>query len=272
MNDTSEHIIEVRDLVVKYGDRTVLDGLNFKIRRGETFVILGGSGCGKSTLLRNLVGLMRPYSGEILFNGRDITTMTDDERIEVRKRVGMCFQGSALFNSMSLADNVALPLREHTRLASSTIDIQTKIKLALVGLSGFEEYLPAEISGGMKKRAGLARAMAMDPEIIFYDEPSAGLDPIVAAGLDMLIRKMQSTFNLTSVVVTHEMASVRLIADTVCMLNAGRIVGTGKIDELERSKDPFIQQFFERRPDEESDTRDDYIRSLMGIDVPGNAT
>ena len=272
MNERSEHIIEVRDLVVKYGDRTVLDGLNFKVRRGETFVILGGSGCGKSTLLRNLVGLMRPYSGQILFNGQDITAMTDEERVEVRKRAGMCFQGSALFNSMSLADNVALPLREHTRLATSTIEIQTKIKLALVGLSGFEDYLPSELSGGMKKRAGLARAMAMDPEIIFYDEPSAGLDPIVAAGLDMLIRKMQSTFNLTSVVVTHEMASVRLIADTVCMLNAGHIAGTGTIDELEKSDDPFVQQFFERRPDEESDSQDDYVRSLMGIDAPGTTT
>ncbi len=272
MNDTNDHIIEVRDLVVKYGERTVLDGLNFKVRRGETFVILGGSGCGKSTLLRNLVGLMRPYSGQILINGQDFTAMSDEERIEVRKRIGMCFQGSALFNSISLADNVALPLREHTRLASSTIEIQTKIKLALVGLNGFEDYLPSELSGGMKKRAGLARAMAMDPEIIFYDEPSAGLDPIVAAGLDMLIRKMQSTFNLTSVVVTHEMASVRLIADTVCMLNAGRIVSSGTIEELQTSTDPFVKQFFDRRPDEEGDFRDEYVRSLMGVDAPRPAT
>ena len=271
MNEKSEYIIDVRDLVVKYGERTVLDGVTFRVRRGETFVILGGSGCGKSTLLRNLAGLMRPHSGQILINGLDFTAMSDEERIEVRKKIGMCFQGSALFNSMSLADNVALPLREHTRLADSTIEIQTKIKLALVGLGGFEDYLPSELSGGMKKRAGLARAMAMDPEIIFYDEPSAGLDPIVAAGLDMLIRKMQSTFNLTSVVVTHEMASVKLIADTVCMLSGGRVVGMGTPGTLEQSDHPFVRQFFERRPDEESDSRDEYIRSLMGLSSEANS-
>ncbi|HEO70730.1 MAG TPA: ATP-binding cassette domain-containing protein, partial [Candidatus Hydrogenedentes bacterium] len=168
MNDAKEHIIEVRDLVVKYHERTVLDGISFDVRRGETFVILGGSGCGKSTLLRNLVGLMRPYSGTIVFNGQNFTAMSDPQRIAMRKRMGMCFQGSALFNSMSVGDNVALPLREHTRLEESTIEIMTKIKLELVGLGGFEHFMPAELSGGMKKRAGIARAMAMDPEIIFY--------------------------------------------------------------------------------------------------------
>jgi len=264
MSDANGPIIEVRDLVVRYGERTVLDNINFTVKRGETFVILGGSGCGKSTLLRNLVGLMRPHSGHILVNGQDITAMSDAERVEVRKKLGMCFQGSALFNSMSIADNVALPLREHTKLEESTIDIMTKIKLELVGLGGFEDYLPAELSGGMKKRAGLARAMAMDPEVIFYDEPSAGLDPIVAAGLDTLIRKMQSTFNLTSVVVTHEMASVRLIADRVLMLLAGKVVGYGTLDDLHRSDHPFVKQFFDRRPDDESDNRDGYIKSLTG--------
>ncbi|MBX7257572.1 MAG: ABC transporter ATP-binding protein [Candidatus Hydrogenedentes bacterium] len=262
MANESEHIIEVEDLVVKYGERTVLDGISFKVRRGEVFVILGGSGCGKTTLLRNLVGLMRPHSGRILFDGKDFTAMSDTERIDVRKKMGMCFQGAALFNSMSLADNVALPLREHTKLEESTIEIMTKIKLELVGLGGFEEYLPAELSGGMKKRAGLARAMAMDPMVIFYDEPSAGLDPIVAAGLDALIRNLQKTFNLTSVVVTHEIASVRLIADTVCLLNGGRIVEMGALSSLEASQHPFVRQFFERRPEEEGDDREEYIRSL----------
>ncbi|MCC6154678.1 MAG: ABC transporter ATP-binding protein [Candidatus Hydrogenedentes bacterium] len=266
MAEENGPIIEVKDLVVKYGDRTVLDNINFHVNRGETFVILGGSGCGKSTLLKNLVGLMRPHSGQILINGEDITKMSDVERVEVRKKLGMCFQASALFNSMSIGDNVALPLREHTKLEESTIDIMTKIKLELVGLGGFENYLPAELSGGMKKRAGLARAMAMDPEVIFYDEPSAGLDPIVAAGLDALIRKMQSTFNLTSIVVTHEMASVKLIADRVLMLLAGKVVGYGKLEEIEGSDHPFVKQFFERRPDDESDNRDDYIKSLTGQD------
>ncbi|MBI3119113.1 MAG: ABC transporter ATP-binding protein [Candidatus Hydrogenedentes bacterium] len=262
-----DNIIEVRDLVVKYGDRTVLDGISFDIRRGEIFVILGGSGCGKSTLLRNLVGLMRPFSGSITINGENFTAMTDEERIEVRKRIGMCFQGSALFNSLSVADNVALPLREHTRLEESTIQIMTRIKLELVGLGKFGDYMPSELSGGMKKRAGLARAMAMDPFIIFYDEPSAGLDPIVAAGLDGLIRKMQNTFNLTSVVVTHEMESVRLIADRVCMLDRGRIVGLGDLETLRAMDHPFVRQFFERRPNEDSGTDDgSYIHELTGID------
>ena len=260
--ENGDIFIEVRDLVVKYGEHTVLDGINFDVRRGEVFVILGGSGCGKSTLLRNLVGLMRPYSGTIRINGQDFTAMSDAERIEMRKRMGMCFQGSALFNSMTIGDNVALPLREHTKLEESTIDIMTKIKLELVGLGGFEGYMPSEISGGMKKRAGLARAMAMDPEVIFYDEPSAGLDPIVAAGLDMLIRKMQSTFNLTSVVVTHEMESVKLIADRVLMLKGGYAVGCGDLETLRASDHPFVQQFFARRPDEEGGDSSAYLQSL----------
>jgi phospholipid/cholesterol/gamma-HCH transport system ATP-binding protein len=266
MNNDTENIIEVRDLVVKYGDRTVLDGVSFDVRRGEIFVILGGSGCGKSTLLRNLVGLMQPYSGTIRYQGEDFTTMRPEERTEVRRRMGMCFQGSALFNSMTVGDNVALPLREHTKLEESTIDIMTKIKLELVGLGGFQDYMPAELSGGMKKRAGLARAMAMDPEIIFYDEPSAGLDPIVAAGLDGLIRKMQSTFNLTSVVVTHEMESVKLIADRVCMLQAGKVIGLGSLNELRASPEPFVQQFFERRPDEDGSDQEAYLNALTGTE------
>lgn len=265
-NKPPDNIIEVQDLVVRYGDRTVLDGVGFAVRRGETFVILGGSGCGKSTLLRNLVGLMRPTSGRILINGQDFTAMSDAERTAVRKRMGMCFQGSALFNSMSVGDNVALPLREHTALEEPTIEIMTKIKLELVGLGGFGNYMPAELSGGMKKRAGLARAMAMDPEMIFYDEPSAGLDPVVAAGLDMLIRKMQSTFNLTSVVVTHEMASVALIADRVCMLQAGKVVALGGLDDLHASTHPFVRQFLERRPDAEGFDNEKYLRSLTGLD------
>lgn len=264
--DTLEPVIVVEDLQVAYGDKVVLDEINLAVQPGEIFVILGGSGSGKTTLLRNLVGLMRPRSGKILIDGRDFTSISSQERMDIRRKMGMCFQGSALLGSLSVADNVALPLREHTKLEESTIDIMTKIKLELVGLGGFEDYLPSELSGGMKKRAGIARAMAMDPKIIFYDEPSAGLDPIVAAGLDELIRTMQSTFNLTSVVVTHEMESVKIIADRVCVLHKGRIAGIGSLDELERSDHPYIQQFFARRPDD-SDTADtDYARSLTSID------
>ena len=259
-----DNIIEVRDLVVRYGEHTVIDGVSFDVRRGEIFVILGGSGCGKSTLLRNLAGLMRPDSGTIRINGQNFTDMSDTERNEVRKRVGMCFQGSALFNSMSIGDNVALPLREHTRLEESTIEIMTRIKLELVGLGGFEEYFPAELSGGMKKRAGLARAMAMDPEIIFYDEPSAGLDPIVAAGLDQLIRKMQQTFNLTSVVVTHELESVKIIADRVCMLDRGKVVGMGTLASLRQSEHPYVQRFFAREAQQESASDERYLRMIQG--------
>jgi phospholipid/cholesterol/gamma-HCH transport system ATP-binding protein len=265
MDDTKPYAIEVQDLVVKYGEHKVLDGVSFRVKRGETFVILGGSGCGKSTLLRNLVGLMRPSSGRILINGRDFTAMSDEERVGVRRKMGMCFQGSALFGSMTVADNVALPLREHTKLEESTIEIMTRIKLELVGLGESGHLLPSELSGGMRKRAGLARAMAMDPEIIFYDEPSAGLDPIVAAGLDRLIRKMQQTFDLTSVVVTHELASVELIADVVCMLKDGSVVEIGPFDELRKSAHPFVKQFFERRPEEEAGGSADYVRSITGL-------
>ncbi len=264
MAQAADNLIEVTDLVVKYGENTVLDGISFDVPRGETFVILGGSGSGKSTLLRNLVGLMRPYSGCIMFEGKDFTQMRDHDRLEMRKKMGMCFQGSALFGSMTVAENVAMPLLEHTKLERSTIDIMVKIKLELVGLGGFENYMPSELSGGMRKRAGLARAMAMDPEIIFYDEPSAGLDPIVGAGLDMLILKLKQTFNLTSVVVTHELPSVELIADQVCMLDGGGVVGLGTLDEVKRSSNAYVQQFFARRPSEEGADDDRYLRTLTG--------
>ncbi len=259
-------VLEVQDLVAGYGGRTVLDGISFSVKRGEIFVILGGSGSGKSTLLRCLVGLLKPQAGRILFKGRDITALDEEQLVEMRKRIGMCFQSAALFNSLTVAENVALPLREHTKLEESTIEIITKIKLALVGLEGFENYLPSELSGGMRKRAGIARAMAMDPEIIFYDEPSAGLDPIVAAGLDALIRKMQSTFNLTSIVVTHELASVEVIADRVCMLHRGKIVALGAPEEVRASKHPYVRRFFERQPETYEGDVSAYLRSLTELD------
>ena len=264
MPDNEDTIIDVTDLVVRFGDRTVIDGVSFDVKRGENFVILGGSGSGKTTLLRNLVGLMRPTAGRIVFDGKDFTQMSDRERIEVRKRMGMCFQGSALFGSMTVGENVAMALREHTKLESSTIDIMVKIKLELVGLSGFENYLPSELSGGMKKRAGLARAMAMDPDIIFYDEPSAGLDPIVGAGLDMLICKLQSTFGLTSVIVTHELASVESLADRVCLLHRGKLIAVGPLEEVKGLDHPYVQQFFERRANEEHGDDSEYIGAITG--------
>src|SRR6516164_7544708 len=183
----SEVMISLRDLHVSYGDREILHGIHFDVMRGETLVILGGSGSGKSTLLRALVGLEKPSAGEIWLRGKNLAAISGEEMAEIRKKIGMSFQGGALFGSMTVGENVALPLREHTKLEESTMEIMVRMKLDQVGLSGFEDFLPSQLSGGMKKRAAVARALAMDPEILFFDEPSAGLDPIIAAGIDQLI-------------------------------------------------------------------------------------
>ncbi len=257
-------IISIRELVTHYDGRPILQGINLDIRRGETMVILGRSGCGKSTLLRHLVGLSAPTSGRIIIKGFDLTDMLEEEQVPVRRKLGMLFQSAALFNSMTVAENVALPLREHTELESSTINIMARIKLELVGLAGFESFTPDQLSGGMKKRAGLARAIAMDPEILCCDEPSAGLDPVVAVGIDNLILKLNRAFKMTIVVVTHELASVFLIADRIAMLHQGRIVALGTPEELRASKDPVVQQFLNREADEEEVDRERYLNSLVG--------
>lgn len=257
-------IISIRDLVTHYGNRPILQGINLDIRRGETMVILGRSGCGKSTLLRHLVGLALPTSGQIIIKGYDLAAMSEGETAPVLRKMGMLFQGAALFNSMTVGDNVALPLREHTRLEESTIKIMTRIKLELVGLAGFENFMPAQLSGGMKKRAGLARAIAMDPEILFCDEPSAGLDPVVAVGIDELILKLKRAFNMTTVVVTHELASVFKIADRIAMLHEGQIVAMGTPEELRDNAHPIVQQFFNRLPDAEELNSEAYLNTLVG--------
>ena len=223
MNDTTENVIEVRDLVVRYGDMTVLDGVSFDIRRGETFVILGGSGCGKSTLLRNLVGLMRPDSGSIRVNGREFTTMTDMERTEVRKRIGMCFQGAALFNSMTVGDNVGLPLRDHTRLKESTIQIMTRIKLELVGLGHRLDHFPSQLSGGEQQRVAIARAIAKRPEVLLCDEPTGALD--VTTGITVLeaVEHINRELGTLAVIITHN-AVMSGMADRVLHLSDGRLV------------------------------------------------
>lgn len=257
-------IIEIVDLVTTYGQRRILDGINLQIMPGETMTILGRSGCGKSTLLRHLIGLSRPTRGKIFIKGQDITLLSEEEMLPIRRKIGMLFQGAALFNSMTVSDNVALPLREHTALEESTIKIMTRMKLDQVGLAGFDDFMPAQLSGGMKKRAALARAIAMDPDILFCDEPSAGLDPIVAVGIDHLILKLKKAFRMTIVVVTHELASVSLIADRVALLDSGRIIALGTVEQLKQSADDKVQQFFNRIPDPESIDRDSYLNSLIG--------
>lgn len=259
--------ISVRNLRVNYGEREILHSISFDISAGETLVILGGSGSGKSTLLRTLVGLEKPTGGEIWIRGKNFAALTDSSRDELLKKMGMSFQGGALFGSMTVGDNVALPLREHTPLDESTIEIMVRLKLDQVGLSGFENYMPAQLSGGMKKRAAIARALAMDPEILFFDEPSAGLDPIIAAGIDELILKLKKAFRMTIVVVTHELASAYLIADRMILLDKGVIVANGTTGELQKSLQPRVRQFLDRVPEPEISTELDYLQMLTG-EVP----
>src|ERR1700682_6033589 len=234
----SEATISLRNLRVSYGEREILHGISFDVMRGETLVILGGSGSGKSTLLRTLVGLESPTSGEIWF------------------------QGGALCGSMSVEENVALPLREHTKLEDSTIEIILRLKLDQVGLAGFENYMPSQLSGGMKKRAAVARAMAMDPEILFFDEPSAGLDPIIAAGVDQLILELKQAFHMTIIVVTHELASAFLIADRMVLIDKGNVVAIGSKEEMRSSMHPRVRQFLDRIPEPEVSQELDYLQML----------
>jgi phospholipid/cholesterol/gamma-HCH transport system ATP-binding protein len=242
-------IISVRDLMVEYGGRRVLDGLNLDIEPGEITVLLGGSGSGKSTLMRQILGLERPKAGTISIKGTEITRCSQAELKRVRRSIGVAFQSAALFNSLSLEDNVALNLREHTALAPSIIDLIVWMKLAIVGLADFGKLHPQELSGGMKKRAAVARAMALDPEILVLDEPSAGLDPIVAAELDELILFLKETFQITALVVTHEMGSAFRIADRIAMLFNGKLLAVGTKDEIQASQDPRIRQFLNGVPD-----------------------
>lgn len=259
-----ETAIEVIGLVTHYGDREILKNISISIPRGMTTVILGGSGCGKSTLLKHLIGLLKPTKGKILTDGKDITLMKEEELNEVRKKMGVLFQGAALLNSMTLSDNVALPMREHTKLKESTMQIMVRMKLDLVDLSGFEDFYPSQLSGGMKKRAGLARAMALDPEFLFFDEPSAGLDPVTAAGLDELILRLKDVFKMTIIVVTHELPSVFTIADYVIMLDAGEVIFSGTLDELRASDNPRIRMFLERKPEKEKYSPEDYFMIIAG--------
>ena len=257
-----EPVISLRDLRVSYGDREILHGISFDVLQGETLVILGGSGSGKSTLLRTLVGLEKPSAGQIFIKGRDLAKTSAAEMDEIRRKMGMSFQGGALFGSMTVGENVALPLEEHTKLEPSTVEIMVRLKLDQVGLSGFEDFLPSQLSGGMKKRAAVARALAMDPEILFFDEPSAGLDPIIAAGIDQLILELKKAFHMTIIVVTHELASAFLIADRMVLINKGDVVALGTTEEMKNSKHPKVRQFLDRIPEPAVAQELDYLQML----------
>ena len=263
MSSNQNPIISCSNLRVQYGDREILHGINFDVMPGETIVILGGSGSGKSTLLRTLVGLEKRASGCVFVTGTNLCSASEAEMDEVRKKIGLSFQGGALIGSMTVGENVALPLREHTDLEESTIEVMVRIKLQQVGLIKFEHFMPAQLSGGMKKRAAVARAMAMDPEILFFDEPSAGLDPVTAAGIDQLILNLKEALTVTIVVVTHELASAFLIADRIIVLDAGTIIAALPPSELKMSTHPRIQQFLNRVADTAAGDNVDNLQLFM---------
>ncbi|MBE2203197.1 MAG: ABC transporter ATP-binding protein [Chthoniobacterales bacterium] len=267
-------VIEVRDLVRKFGTRTVLNGISFSVNKGDTVIIMGGSGCGKSTLLRHIIGAMKPTSGSIRLFGEEITTMPQIQLEKLRLRFGMNFQFGALLQSLTVGENVALPIIENSRVDPGIVDLIVKMKLELVGLTGFEHLKPAEISGGMRKRVGLARAVAMDPELLFSDEPTSGLDPIMTAVIDQLTLDLTQKLDMTAVVVSHDMTSAFRIGTKMIVLGAGKRAGTiiaqGTPDEIRNHPDPEVQQFIKGEPDGPVPLKlspEDYIDRLL--DLPG---
>ena len=255
-------VIEVKQLVTHYGTRKILHEIDLDVRQGEILVIMGGSGSGKSTLLNTLLGLIHPTSGSVQILGQDLTQISNLERTHLRRKLGVAFQGGALFSSMNVIDNIMLPLREHTQLDIQTMRIMARLKLQVVNLSGFEDLMPSELSGGMTKRAAFARAVVMDPRILFCDEPSAGLDPVVASAIDELILSLRDAMGMSIVVVTHELESAFRIADRICVLDEGRILAVGTVDEVKANTNERIQNLLNRRTEPEILDPEEYLRRL----------
>ncbi|NQY37479.1 MAG: ATP-binding cassette domain-containing protein [Alteromonadaceae bacterium] len=262
MTSAPQGIIEVKGLVSHYGKRKILKNVDLSVQKGEIRVIMGGSGSGKSTLLNHLLALLKPTSGSIFVDGVDVVNTDRKTLSKLRQKTGVAFQSGALFSSMTVGENIKLPLKRHTRLDDHTIDIMTRLKLELMNLAGFEDLMPSELSGGMLKRAGLARAVIMDPKLLFFDEPSAGLDPVTAVELDELILKLRDAMNMTVVVVTHELESAFKIADKITVLFDGEIAITGTVDEIKNSRDERIQNLINRRPRNETVDAEQYIKRL----------
>jgi phospholipid/cholesterol/gamma-HCH transport system ATP-binding protein len=264
-------VIEVEGLVTHFGDRMILKGIDLTVRPGEILVIMGGSGSGKSTLLNHLLGLLTPTSGRVRILGRDINAIREAELTELRRRIGVAFQGGALFSSMSVLENIMLPLFEHTHLDRTTMEIMARMKMEVVGLAGFDNLMPAELSGGMIKRAALARAIVMDPRLLFCDEPSAGLDPVVAAQIDDLILLLRDALEMTVIVVTHELDSAFKIADRICVLDQGEVLAIDTVAAIRNSPNQRIQNLLNRRVEEAELDPEEYLRRLTGERPGGKA-
>ena len=258
----AEAVVEVHGLVTHYGSREILHNVDFEVRQGEIMVIMGGSGSGKSTLLKALLGLLRPTAGAVRLFGEDLNVISDVERTKLRRKMGVAFQGGALFSSLNVLENIMLPLREHTSLDLNTMRIMARMKMQVVNLSGFENLSPAELSGGMIKRAAFARAIIMDPRVLFCDEPSAGLDPVVASTIDDLILSLRDAMGMSIVVVTHELESAFRIADRICVLDQGYVLMVGTVDEVKSSSSERIQNLLNRRTEVVELDSEEYLRRL----------